>query len=86
MLLRYLQILDSTLSGISIIVMLVVILIWWAGTVNNPYELMCSNCNAKTTGNPGTFLLRIHWFNKVLMTCPSCGELSWLTAIGKIRS
>jgi hypothetical protein len=63
----------------------VVILIWWALSKKVPYELMCPNCYSTTRGDLGTFLLRVHWFNKVLMTCPSCGQLGWLTAIGRIK-
>ena len=63
---------------------LVVIAVWWASTEKNPYELVCPSCYSTTRGTLGTFLLRVHWFNRVLMTCPSCGQLGWLTAVGRI--
>ena len=63
----------------------IVILVWWASSKKNPYELVCTSCYSTTRGDLGTFLLRVHWFDKVLMTCPSCGRLGWLTATGRIK-
>ena len=46
---------------------------------------MRPNCGALTIGALGTYLSHLHWFEKVYMKCPNCGQEGWLKAIAKMR-